>query len=237
MAHPDDESFGPGGTIAKYAREDVEVHLVCASKGERGKIGKYPNTQIPKYPNGKEEVGKIREREVRDAAKVLGIERVEFLDILDGEICNKIYHKLADKIIQKITSFSPQVIITHDRLGVSGHLDHIGVAMITTFSFLKSKTANKLYYHCLPKEQTIGRDYFIYFPGGYEKKDITSIIETQSVWQVKLKAMKKHKSQQKDVNRVINWQQKFAKREYFILKHWYKVKVSFPEDDLFVGIR
>jgi LmbE family N-acetylglucosaminyl deacetylase len=80
LAHPDDESMGTGSTLAKYAAEGVETTLVMATRGERGWNGD-PSA----YP-GLEGLGKLREAELREAAKILGIREVEFLDYIDGDL-------------------------------------------------------------------------------------------------------------------------------------------------------
>jgi len=100
VAHPDDETFGFGGTLAKYAKEKVEIHVLCATKGENGEGGK--------------DMADIREKELREAAKI-GIKKVEFMGYLDGHLCNNIYHEVAERIDRKIKEFNPQVVITFDR--------------------------------------------------------------------------------------------------------------------------
>src|SRR5437588_3128911 len=80
LAHPDDESLGNGGILAKYAAEGVETYLVTATRGERGWFGDERD-----YP-GVEALGKIREAELRAAARVLGIRSVDFLDYIDGDL-------------------------------------------------------------------------------------------------------------------------------------------------------
>src|SRR5437588_9775719 len=80
LAHPDDESLGNGGMLAKYADEGIEIHLVVATRGERG----WPGDES-KYP-GLEALGKMREAEVSAAAGVLGLHSVHFLDYLDGDL-------------------------------------------------------------------------------------------------------------------------------------------------------
>ncbi len=80
LAHPDDESLGNGGILARYAAEGVETYLVTATRGERGWFG-----SPEKYP-GLESLGKIREAELFAAARVLGIRSVEFLDYIDGDL-------------------------------------------------------------------------------------------------------------------------------------------------------
>ena len=77
LAHPDDESLGFGGTLAKYAAEEVEIHLVTATRGERGRFGPLGKGAEPA------EVGRVREAELRAAAAVLGIHDVSILGYPD----------------------------------------------------------------------------------------------------------------------------------------------------------
>src|SRR5215471_6453436 len=77
LAHPDDESLGNGGILAKYAAEGIETYLVTATRGERGWFGDERD-----YP-GSEALGKRRQAELLAAASVLGIRQVEFLDYID----------------------------------------------------------------------------------------------------------------------------------------------------------
>src|SRR3989344_7787427 len=77
LSHPDDESFGPGGTIALWAKEGYEIHLVSVTKGE---IGNNPTD---------DETAKIREAELRAAADILGISKISYLGYKDGHISNK----------------------------------------------------------------------------------------------------------------------------------------------------
>jgi LmbE family N-acetylglucosaminyl deacetylase len=80
FAHPDDESLGIGGTLAAYAAEGIETYLVSATRGERGRFG--DSGEKPPL----EVVGRVREAELRDAAKVLGVREVHFLDYCDGDL-------------------------------------------------------------------------------------------------------------------------------------------------------
>ena len=92
LAHPDDESLGTGGALAKYAAEGVATYLVTATRGERGRFGD------SKISPGPEIVGKTREAELLSAAAELGLREVKFLDYLDGAL---------DKV-DKITWFQVQ---------------------------------------------------------------------------------------------------------------------------------
>lgn len=80
LAHPDDESLGAGGALAKYSAGGVETYLVCATRGERGWDGDDKG-----FP-GLEAFGKVREAELHAAARVLGLHQVGFLDYVDGDL-------------------------------------------------------------------------------------------------------------------------------------------------------
>lgn len=238
FAHPDDEAFGPAGTLAYYAMEGVEIHLLCATRGEAGQWHQKVKNEEEIRIEETVKLEHVREKELLKSAEALGIKKVEFLDFIDGMLCNAIYHKLADKIIKKINTFKPQIVLTVERRGVSGHLDHIAISMITTYSYLKTKEPKKLYYHCLPAEMRdkMMDDYFVYFPEGYSRKEITTKIDYSCCWEEKVKSMKAHQSQIKDVKNLLNRFQKWPKVDHFILQYHRGVKVSLPETDLFAGI-
>lgn len=125
LAHPDDESFAVGGTLAKYAHEGVEIVLLCATRGEAGILGK-----------SSEEAGKIREHELLEAAKHLGAE-VFFLGYMDGELSQVPATRLMESIGCWIDTVQPQVILTFGPDGISGHPDHITISNIVTQTVYK----------------------------------------------------------------------------------------------------
>lgn len=233
FAHPDDEAFGPGGTLAKYGHTGAEIHILCATKGEAG-----VKNGIRNQESGIKNIGEKREKELRKSAEILGIKSVDFLDFTDGQLCNNNYHKLAEKIINKIRKFKPQVILVNERLGISGHLDHIAVSLTTTFAYLNTKEAKKLYYYCMPKKyrEKILDKYFIYFPEGYDEDEITTRIDFSNYWKCKARAMWQHKSQMKDVIRLMSRFVTQPKIDNFILQHYQGIRPKFPETDLFAGI-
>jgi len=123
LAHPDDESFAAGGTLAKYARQDVQVVLLCATRGEAGIAGMKP-----------EEAGDIREGELRKAAQELGIE-VQFLGCRDGELSRCRTEMLAESMAWWMDMIQPQVILSFGPEGVSGHSDHVTVSNAVTEAY------------------------------------------------------------------------------------------------------
>lgn len=240
VAHPDDEAFGPGGTLAKYAHEGVDICLLVATRGESGQFDEELKLKLERNAEKKVKLWEVREQEVIRSAKILGIDCIEFLNYRDGELRNNIYHELADKIIKKINDYKPQVVLTNERRGVSGHLDHIAVSMITTYAFQKTDIPKKLYYNCLPKKVTDiwNRDYFVYFPEGYDEDEITTRIDYSSYWETKVKAMHQHQSQMHDVRNILDRYKKhnLEKTDYFILQMHRDITISHPEGDLFMGL-
>ena len=142
LAHPDDESFAIGGTLAKYAHQDVQVILLCATRGEAG---------IPELNPA--EAGDIRELELRQAAEHLGIE-VYFLGYPDGELAHTKSEMLLETIACWFDMVQPQVILTFGPDGVSGHLDHVTISHIVTQAYDQFyKKGMLLFIH--PSEATV----------------------------------------------------------------------------------
>ena len=130
FAHPDDESMGMGGTLAKYAAQGTETHLVCASRGEHGWFG--PEEQNP----GTAALGKLREEELEEAVRELGMKGLYFLDYIDGEVDQAEPAEAIQKIATHIRRIMPQVVVTFPPDGNYGHPDHIAVGQFTSAAIL-----------------------------------------------------------------------------------------------------
>lgn len=207
FAHPDDESFGPAGTIYKLSK-DYDVYILCATKGEIG-IG----------ADGRQPLDEVRAKELRKSAKIIGIKKVYFLGFVDGTLSNSLYPKLAEKIEKHLRRLKPEIIMTFEPRGISGHIDHITVSLATTFVFRKLKFIKQLLYYCID-ERTRNRfsdNYFIYFPPGYKTSEINKIVNIEDVWDKKIKAMMVHKSQTRDAKRILEQREGLPKKEYFLV--------------------
>lgn len=130
FAHPDDESFSVGGTIAKYANLGWTIDLVVATNGEAGQNGEFT------WAKG-EALGALRQKELEAAAKILGIRNVTFLGQPDGGLTALSPGTLEDPIIKKMMEFMPDIVVTYDTSGISNHPDHIKTCYATTFAFQK----------------------------------------------------------------------------------------------------
>lgn len=208
FAHPDDEAFGPAGTIAQLAKK-YNVYILCATKGEVGQDSE----------EGQEiRIEERRAQELLKSAKVLGVKKVYFLGFKDGRLSNNLYHKLADKIQNKLLSLKPETIMTFEPRGISGHIDHITVSMATTFVFQKLDFIKTLMYYCITRERAKeNKEYFIYFPPGYKETEIDKVIDVTKEWETKVSAMMCHKSQLHDAKRILKAADKFPKHEYFLI--------------------
>lgn len=167
LAHPDDETFGTGGTLAYYSSIGVEVHLVCATRGEVGDVA-------PEMMKGFNSIAELRENELRCASENLGLAGVHFLDYRDSGMAgspeNKHPQALAAADLEKVTAdvvhymrlLKPQVVITFDPIGGYMHPDHIATQRATEKAFyaagdekqfkddLPAFQPQKLYFHTFP---------------------------------------------------------------------------------------
>jgi LmbE family N-acetylglucosaminyl deacetylase len=139
LAHPDDESLGFGGILAKSAAEQVETHLVTATRGERGW-----NAESGKYP-GVAALGKVREAELRAAAQVLGVRDVELLGYIDGELDQAHPSEAVAKIVKHLRRVQPHVVVTFGPDGCYGHPDHIAISQFTTAAILEAANPHSSY--------------------------------------------------------------------------------------------
>jgi N-acetyl-1-D-myo-inositol-2-amino-2-deoxy-alpha-D-glucopyranoside deacetylase len=140
LAHPDDETFGMGGTLALYARQNVDTYLLCATRGEVGEMD-------DKYMQGFNTPAERRESELRCAAGTLGIKGVYFLGYRDSgmpgtpenqhpqALINAPLEEVAAMIAHHIREQKPQVVVTFDPIGGYRHPDHIHIHQATVRAF------------------------------------------------------------------------------------------------------
>src|SRR3712207_1712808 len=150
FAHPDDETLGAGSTLARYAAEGIEVYLVTATRGERGWQGK------PADNPGMDALGELRTRELYDAARVLGIRDVRFLNFIDGDLDQVDPAEVIGKIVSHLRRLRPQVVVTFGPEGSYGHPDHIAISQLTSAAILRAADASyadaaALPTHCVAK--------------------------------------------------------------------------------------
>jgi LmbE family N-acetylglucosaminyl deacetylase len=219
LAHPDDESLGFGGTLAKYAAAGVETYLVTATRGESGRYrgqrsgGDHPGPAV---------LATIREAELHAAASVLGIREVSWLDYRDQNLDRANPREAVGRIAAHLRRLRPHVVLTFGPDGAYGHPDHVAISQFTTaaivaaadpaFAAGHSETGlvphavSKLYYLAWPQSTWAAyQEAFrklISTVDGVDRQAvpwpdwaITTAIDTRAVWPTVWRAVSCHESQ------------------------------------------
>ncbi|CAG0974389.1 Mycothiol S-conjugate amidase [Anaerolineae bacterium] len=147
LAHPDDESFGLGGTLALYARRGYETYYICATRGEAGSADE-------EFLKNYKDTAEMRTDELNRAAQVLGLKEVIFLGYRDSGMpgmeanqhpdaqINHPIEEVAGKIVKHIRAIQPDIVITFDPIGGYRHPDHIHVHKATVLAFANADNAS-----------------------------------------------------------------------------------------------
>ena len=141
FAHPDDESFGPGGTLARYAAEGAAVHVIIATDGIAGSV------EDPQHLKEHDTLAQVRSGELSNAAVALGLTSVWSLPYRDSgmrgapdndhpdALIRQPVEALTAELVEYFQRLRPDVVITHDPFGGYGHPDHIRVCQATAAAF------------------------------------------------------------------------------------------------------
>ena len=260
LAHPDDESLGTGGVLAKCAAEGVATYLVTATRGERGRFG--DSTESP----GPDIVGKAREAELLAAATELGLREVRFLDYPDGALDQVDTAEAIEKIAGHLRRVRPQVVITFGPEGAYGHPDHIAISQLTTAVIVCAADPSFGLQQALGEPHRVAKLYFIAWSqkkwsayqaalrklvvnvDGEERQAapwpdwaITTLIDTSLVWPAVWRAVSCHKTQMA-VYRKLEELSDEHQRSLWGTQEFYRVFSDVnggrvQESDLFEGLR
>ncbi len=187
-AHPDDESFGNPATIALYASRGVRMGLLTLTRGEAG------------LTNGvcaPEELGEVRQAELEEACRVLGVESLTLWRYPDGGLHRVREAEILPRIEAFMREFSPDVVVTYGEDGVTGHPDHRAAGGWATQAFHDLVRKNpagapgRLYHRVSPEKRRnlYDRPDLIY------RTDYTTIVDGRSLPGVRLAAQACHRSQ------------------------------------------
>jgi LmbE family N-acetylglucosaminyl deacetylase len=147
LAHPDDESFGLGGTLALYASKGYDTYYVCATRGEVGTVDE-------EHLKGFKDISELRTDELMRAAKILGLKEVFFLGYRDSGMpgmddnkhpeaqINHSIDEVAGRVVKYIRELRPDIVITFDPIGGYKHPDHIHIHQATVLAFEKANDAS-----------------------------------------------------------------------------------------------
>jgi LmbE family N-acetylglucosaminyl deacetylase len=265
LAHPDDESLGCGGTLAKYASEGVETFVLTATRGDSGRYRGYPPGD-PRHP-GRSKLASIRETELQAAARVLGIHEVSWLDYRDQELDRADPREIITGIAGHLRRVRPDVVLTFAPDGAYGHPDHIAISQFTAAAIVAAAdpaarcdgagnppphAVAKLYYMAWPEPtwalfQKAFRQ-LVQIVDGVERRAtpwpdwaITTEIDARRFWQTTWRAISCHESQVTAYERL----QSLTRDEHQALwgrQSFYRVFSAVNggrarETDLFEGVR
>jgi LmbE family N-acetylglucosaminyl deacetylase len=257
LAHPDDESLGMGGVLARYAQEGIATHVLTATRGQRGRY--FDNSNRP----GDDAVGEERERELRNAARELGIREVTVLDYRDGELDRADPHEAAAAIAAHLRRVRPHVVLTFDQFGAYGHPDHIAICQFASAAVVLAADPSfasggaphrvaKLYY--MVHDQAKWDAYQAAFKTLVSRVDgveraatawpgwsITTRIDTREQWPIVWRAVQCHRTQ----NAIYSNLATLIEKDHHALwgsQAYYRVFSTVnggrqPETDLFAGLR
>lgn len=220
LAHPDDESLGVGGTLAKYASEGVDVFLVTATRGDAGRFRGY-RAGDHRHP-GPRALATIREAELRAAAAALGVRELSVLDYCDQHLDRAHPRAVIARIVSELRRVRPDVVVTFGPDGAYGHPDHIAISQFTTAAVVAAAdpafAADDVYPAGEP--HSVAKLYYLAWPestwaayqaavrrlsscvDGVERHAtpwpdwaITTVVDTRRVWNTVWRAVSCHESQ------------------------------------------
>jgi LmbE family N-acetylglucosaminyl deacetylase len=186
FAHPDDESFGPAGTLAKCSEEGHSVGLVTLTRGEAGSLGISKDLAAAK-------LGQRRSLELQCAAKIIGISYLRIYDLPDKKL-NSIPENQGLQIIKKeIESFQPDALITFHDNGISGHPDHKTVTRWILQTIDQMQNSPVLYYYGILPDHAKMIPQRKLFP--ISEQDVTHRINVRQYSEIKKSAIECHSTQ------------------------------------------
>lgn len=186
FAHPDDESFRPGGTLALLARCGVRVQVLTATRGGAGSCGDPPLCAPDELPA-------LREKELRCACNALGLQPPILLDYQDGKLDEADPEQFAAQILEVVKKIHPQVMLSFGVDGLSGHPDHIVAGLAAAEAFRRTEEVAVLYTVAVPRSlaESLGMRQIRAVPD----EDIVLVVEVSSVWDAKMAAIRCHRTQ------------------------------------------
>lgn len=243
FAHPDDESRIVGGALARYASEGVEITLVVATRGEEGSMGEPPLCSYEALPQ-------YRERELRDACRILGVSTIEILDYRDGTLENIDQGELTGQLVCAIRRAKPDIVLTFGPEGRTLHQDHLVIHKTATAAFhlagdssaypeqgLPAFCPAKLYYHTVP--ESVARRVPWSFPTEPDERVTLTLDVSPWIDQKRRASNEAHRTQAHDlIFKGISEDERWdvLSKEHYVLAATHRIPQPIHEDDMFAGI-
>jgi LmbE family N-acetylglucosaminyl deacetylase len=210
FAHPDDETFRPGGTLAILARLGVGVKVVSATYGEAGSCGDPPLC-------ASEDLPVVRRQELYAACKVIGILPPVFLGYRDGRLEQANAEEGIAKVVSIVNAVQPQIMLSFGPDGLSGHPDHIAIGKWAIEAYRRAENVAALYTLAVP--QSVADQLGMRQVHPVADAEIALGVDVSSVWETKLAAICCHATQLSStplLRAPEERQRLFFGREYFV---------------------
>ncbi|MBC7943178.1 PIG-L family deacetylase [Candidatus Saccharibacteria bacterium] len=219
FAHPDDEAFGPSGTLLLETRAGSELHLITLTAGDAGT-----------NPDNHADLGKVRLKEWRTAGELMGASSMHFLGYIDGQLNNQIMIEVGQKIVELVTEIVKSAdkntsieFMTNDLNGITGHIDHMVAARAACWAFYRLKDTDDRYERirlaCVPKQALPkANTNWLYMEPGRTKNDIGEVIDARHLRDDIIAIMRAHHTQRNDGESHIARNSENLGLNYFIVK-------------------
>ncbi|NWJ46573.1 MAG: PIG-L family deacetylase [Chloroflexi bacterium] len=150
LAHPDDETFLLGGTLAHYARYGHKVLVLCLTGGDRGE-------NALSHLSESSSITSLRRLELEQACRMLGVELLPVQNLPDGKLSELSVTKLAGVIAPFLQSHQPEIVLTFGPDGLTGHPDHIATSKATTLAFNRAAHRGAALFYAGLRHSTVER--------------------------------------------------------------------------------
>lgn len=219
FAHPDDEAFGPSGTLLMETRAGTELHLITLTSGDGGM-----------NPDNHEDLGSVRLREWRAGGQLMGARAMHYLGYKDGQLSNHSMIEASQRVIELVAAVLKRApadtrieFMTSDLNGISGHIDHIVAARAACYAFyyLKRRDSRltRIRLACLPLSQLPETNInWLYMEPGRPADEIDEIVDARSYREEIIAVMRAHHTQRSDGELHIRRRGDALGLNYFIVK-------------------
>ncbi|MFN2544048.1 MAG: PIG-L deacetylase family protein [Actinomycetota bacterium] len=248
FAHPDDDTFGVGGTIAMH-RDELELLVILATSGDAGMIAD-PSLAT------RENLGEVREEESRASYRALGVEpEIVFLRHPDGELPEVDRETVVSQITERLEQFRPDVVVTFGQEGVTKHEDHIAIGEIATEAFHRAREGSdggfeRLFHVAIPQSrieqfQELQRMAGLepidpdapFQPRGVSDETVTVWADVMPVWERKHEALLAHETQRTEIDEIPEQARPLAFGHEHFVQAWPRPPAGSPRlRDLFEGL-
>lgn len=219
FAHPDDEAFGPAGTLLHETQTGTELHLVTMTSGDAGA-----------NPDSVADLGATRLEEWSAAGQQLGAKTMQCFDYKDGTLSNRVLPEIGKRLVAYVSDIlrahpedAEVEFMTLDLNGYTGHIDHIVVARAVCYAFYTLKKTDerltRIRFACLPQKLfPTSNTGWIFTEAGRSPAEIDEIVDMRALRPAIISVMQAHHSQQADYETTLKQQGDDLGLNYFIVK-------------------